>query len=206
MVGPTLPARPSMTARNRLPPWHEEIRLANGRQVLIRPIRPADADPLRAAFALLEPDEVRQRFLYAKKELSPETALRLTQPNPKSEFVLVAAEPMTPGEALVGAVARAAILPGTRHAEFHILVSHYVAGMGLGRHLMRRLVRWAKGKRLDRLYGDVLEENEPMRALAKSLGFQQTAGEAPGMIRVSLDLKRSAPESIGTEAPHLPLG
>ncbi|MEN4904034.1 GNAT family N-acetyltransferase [Luteimonas sp. TWI662] len=194
-----------MTARNRLPPWHEEIRLANGRQVLIRPIRPADADPLRAAFALLEPDEVRQRFLYAKKELSPETALRLTQPNPKSEFVLVAAEPMTPGEALVGAVARAAILPGTRHAEFHILVSHYVAGMGLGRHLMRRLVRWAKGKRLDRLYGDVLEENEPMRALAKSLGFQQTAGEAPGMIRVSLDLKRS-PESAAPEAPHPPLG
>lgn len=206
MVGPTLPARPSMTARNRLPPWHEEIRLANGRQVLIRPIRPADADPLRAAFALLEPDEVRQRFLYAKKELSPETALRLTQPNPKSEFVLVAAEPMTPGEALVGAVARAAILPGTRHAEFHILVSHYVAGMGLGRHLMRRLVRWAKGKRLDRLYGDVLEENEPMRALAKSLGFQQTAGEAPGMIRVSLDLKRSPPETASAEAPHLPLG
>ncbi|MBB3343247.1 GNAT family N-acetyltransferase [Luteimonas sp. RC10] len=195
-----------MTARNRLPPWHEEIRLANGRQVLIRPIRPADADPLRAAFALLEPDEVRQRFLYAKKELSPETALRLTQPNPKSEFVLVAAEPMTPGEALVGAVARAAILPGTRHAEFHILVSHYVAGMGLGRHLMRRLVRWAKGKRLDRLYGDVLEENEPMRALAKSLGFQQTAGEAPGMIRVSLDLKRSLPETASAEAPHLPLG
>lgn len=181
-----------MTARNRLPPWHEEIRLANGRQVLIRPIRPADAEPLRAAFALLEPDEVRQRFLYAKPELSPETASRLTQPNPKSEFVLVAAEPLTPGDALVGAVSRAAILPGTRQAEFHILVSHYVAGMGLGRHLMRRLVRWAKGKRLERLYGDVLEENEPMLALAKSLGFQRESIDTPGMVRVSLELKRAA--------------
>ncbi len=191
-----------MTARNRLPPWHEEIRLANGRQVLIRPIRPADADPLRAAFALLEPDEVRKRFLYAKTELSPETASRLTQPNPKSEFVLVAAEPMTPGEALVGAVARAAVLPGTRHAEFHILVSHYVAGMGLGRHLMRRLVRWAKGKRLDRLYGDVLEENEPMLALAKSLGFRHEQVETPGMVRVSLDLRRQPAERVA----ELPLG
>ncbi|MCD9027604.1 GNAT family N-acetyltransferase [Luteimonas sp. BDR2-5] len=184
-----------MTARNRLPPWHEEIRLANGRQVLVRPIRPADAEPLRAAFDLLQPDEVRQRFLYAKKELSPETALRLTQPNPKSEFVLVAAEPLTPGDALLGAVARAAVLPGTRHAEFHILVSHYVAGMGLGRHLMRRLVRWAKGKRLECLYGDVLEENEPMLALARSLGFQQSPIEAPGMVRVSLDLKRPSAEA-----------
>ncbi len=188
-----------MTARNRLPPWHEEIRLANGRQVLVRPIRPADAEPLRAAFVLLQPDEVRQRFLYAKKELSPETALRLTQPNPKSEFVLVAAEPLTPGDALLGAVARAAVLPGTRHAEFHILVSHYVAGMGLGRHLMRRLVRWAKGKRLECLYGDVLEENEPMLALARSLGFQQQPIDAPGMVRVLLDLKR-APAATASDA------
>ena len=192
-----------MTARNRLPPWHEEIRLANGRQVLIRPIRPADAEPLRAAFALLEPDEVRQRFLYAKPELSPETASRLTQPNPKSEFVLVAAEPLTPGDALVGAVSRAAILPGTRQAEFHILVSHYVAGMGLGRHLMRRLVRWAKGKRLERLYGDVLEENEPMLALAKSLGFHREPVDTPGMVRVSLELKRApAAEPL----PGMPMG
>lgn len=192
-----------MTARNRLPPWHEEIRLANGRQVLIRPIRPADAEPLRAAFALLEPDEVRQRFLYAKPELSPETASRLTQPNPKSEFVLVAAEPLTPGDALVGAVSRAAILPGTRQAEFHILVSHYVAGMGLGRHLMRRLVRWAKGKRLERLYGDVLEENEPMLALAKSLGFHREPVDTPGMVRVSLELKRA---TTPDPSPGMPLG
>lgn len=190
-----------MTARNRLPPWHEEIRLANGRQVLIRPIRPADAEPLRAAFALLEPDEVRRRFLYAKTELSPETASRLTQPNPKSEFVLVAAEPLTPGDALVGAVARAAMLPGTRQAEFHILVSHYVAGMGLGRHLIRRLVRWAKGKRLERLFGDVLQENEPMLALAKSLGFQQEPVDAPGMVRVSLELRRQSPDVIAQIPP-----
>ncbi|MEF3081938.1 GNAT family N-acetyltransferase [Luteimonas sp. SMYT11W] len=191
-----------MTARNRLPPWHEEIRLANGRQVLIRPIRPADAEPLRASFALLEPDEVRQRFLYAKAELSPETANRLTQPNPKSEFVLVAAEPYTPGDALVGAVARVAVLPGTRQAEFHILVSHYVAGMGLGRHMLRRLVRWAKGKRLERIFGDVLEENEPMLALAKSLSFQQQAVEAPGMVRVSLELKRQVVDTT----PNVRLG
>src|SRR3546814_20387683 len=57
---------------------------------------------------------------------------------------------------LVGAVARVAVTPGTRDAEFAILVSRYVAGMGLGRHLMRRLVRWARGKKLERMYWDVL--------------------------------------------------
>lgn len=177
-----------MSARNRLPPWHEQVRLANGREVLIRPIRADDAEPLRASFALLQPEEVRQRFLRPVKELSADAVQRLTQPQPRNEFALVAAEPLPPGEALVGAVARASVCAGTRNAEFAILVSHYVAGMGLGRHLMRRLVRWARGKKLDRLYGEVLESNQPMLSLADSLGFRREASDTPGLVRVVLDL------------------
>ena len=178
-----------MTARNRLPPWHELIRLSNGREVLIRPIRPDDAVPLRAGFPLLQPDEIRQRFLHAVKELTPEMADKLTRPDPRTEFAIVAAEPLPPGDALVGAVARVSITEGTREAEFAILVSHYIAGMGLGRHLMRRLVRWAKGKKLERLYGDVLERNLPMLTLAQSLDFHREASDSPGLTRVVLELK-----------------
>ena len=179
-----------MAARERLPPWHERMRLPNGREVLIRPIRPEDAEPIRASFGLLQPEEVRQRFLYALKELTPESAERLTRINPKNEFALVAAEPFPPGEALVGAVARIAVDESSRDAEFAILVSHYVAGMGLGRYLMTRLVKWARGKKLDRVYGDVFEHNQAMLTLAESLGFRREyQQDAPGLIRVVLDLK-----------------
>lgn len=179
-----------MAARNRLPPWHEELKLRNGRGVLIRPIRPEDAGPLRAGFPLLQPEEVRQRFLHAMSELPLAMAERLTRPDPKTEFALVAAEPYPPGEALVGAVARAAITPGTRDAEFAILVSHYVTGMGLGRHLMRRLVRWAKGRRLERLYGDVLDHNRPMISLAESLDFKREPSPGqPSLVRMVLALR-----------------
>ena len=183
-----------MAARNRLPPWHEELRLPNGRQILIRPIRPDDAAPLQGSFMLLQPDEIRQRFLHSVKQLAPDMVQRLTHPDPRSEFALVAAEPLPPGEALVGAVARIAVDPGTRNGEFAILVSHYVAGMGLGRHLMRRLVRWAKGKQLDTIYGDVLESNQPMLSLVQSLGFERAHSESPGLVRVVLDLKPGAGE------------
>jgi RimJ/RimL family protein N-acetyltransferase len=177
---------------DRLPPWHEHKRLLNGREVLIRPIRPEDAEPLRAGFALLHPEEIRQRFLYAIKELTPDTAARLARPDPETEFALVAAEPYPPGEALIGAVARVAITPGTREAEFAILVSHFISGMGLGRHLMRRLVRWSRRKGLDRLYGDVLEHNTAMVALAQSLGFHREHADDPGLVRVTLDLRERA--------------
>lgn len=186
-----------MAARNRLPPWHEHMRLVNGRQVLIRPIRPEDATPLRAGFSLLEPDEVRQRFLFTMKELTPQQADQFTRPDPKREFALVAAEPLPPGEALVGAVARAAIDVGGKDAEFAILVSHYINGMGLGRHLMRRLVRWAKGRKLETLYGDVLEHNQPMLQLAKSLGFTRRHSDIPGLVRLVLPLP-------GTRLPNTP--
>ena len=175
--------------RDRLPPWHEYKRLLDGRELLIRPIRAEDAEPLRAGFSLLRPDEIRQRFLYAIKELTPEMAARLTRPDPEHEFALVAAEPLPPGEALIGAVARAAIDPDRREAEFAILVSHFIGGMGLGRLLMLRLVRWARRRRLKRLHGDVLEYNTAMLGLAESLGFRREHGDTPGLVRVTLDLE-----------------
>ncbi|WP_159015333.1 GNAT family N-acetyltransferase [Cognatiluteimonas profundi] len=178
-----------MAARNRLPPWHEMQHLSNGRDVLIRPIRPDDAQPLRAAFPLLEPDEVRVRMQSSLPELSAEMADKLSRPDPRSEFAIVVTEPLPPGEAMVGAVARATIVPGGRDVEFAILVSRFIGGMGLGRHLMRRLVRWARGKQVDRIYGDVLAQNQPMLSLAQSLGFHSEASSEPGMVRVVLDLQ-----------------
>ncbi|MCC7249473.1 MAG: GNAT family N-acetyltransferase [Lysobacter sp.] len=191
-----------MKARNRLPPWHEKRTLPNGREVLIRPIRIEDAEPLRAGFGLLRPDEIRQRFLYAIKELTPAAAERLCRPHPEREFALVVSEPMPPGEALIGAVARIAIEPNSREGEFAILVSHYISGMGLGRLLMLRLVRWAKRKRLTRLYGEVLEHNTAMLALAQSVGFRRENAHTPGLVRVVLNLDRSTadPEICGPDS------
>lgn len=179
-----------MNTYDRLPPWHERQRLANGREILIRPIRPEDAGPLRAGFDLLQPDEVRQRFMHSMQHLTAEMAEQLTRPNPKTEFALVAAEPLPPGEALVGAVARIAIDSSGRNAEFAILVSHFVAEMGLGRHLMTRLVKWARGKNVERIHGDVFADNHAMLALSQSLGFQrERQHDEYGLVRVTLDLQ-----------------
>lgn len=183
-----------MTARNRLPPWHEHFTLANGRELLSRPIRPEDSEPLRGTFALLGPDEIRHRLLPAASELTAEVLHRLTHPNPKSEITLVVAEPLPPGEALVGAIAHASIIPGTRDAEYTILISHFMARQGLGRHLMRKLVKWARRKYLDRLYGVVQHDNLPMLQLAESLGFKQVVSHDPhGLVRVVLELDSTPP-------------
>ena len=185
-------------------PWHERIQLDEGREIRLRPIAPEDAEPIRAGFSLLSPDEVRSRYLHAMNELSEDYLQALTHPQPGRDFVLVLAEPLPPGEALIGAVARLSVQPGTRNAEFAILVSRFLSGQGLGRLLLKKLIAHAKRRHLQELQGDVLEDNIPMLKLAQSLGFLREAGEASGSARIRLPLRGSPSDSAPMHATPNP--
>ncbi|MFT4196310.1 MAG: GNAT family N-acetyltransferase [Pseudoxanthomonas sp.] len=188
-----------MVAPKRLPPWHEDFRLSDGRQMLVRPIRAEDAAPIRGAWPLFEPETLRRRALGGGAEPAAEALLRLSTPDPRNAFVLVAAEPLPPGEAVIGALAAAALQPGRQDARFHLLVSRFVHGQGLSRHLLLRLVKWARGRGVASLAGEVPADNAPLRELARSLGFhEQGDGEAAGLVRVVLDL--AAPVAATAQA------
>jgi RimJ/RimL family protein N-acetyltransferase len=169
------------------PARSELLRLGDGRDVVVRAIEPADAAPISASFQLLNDDEVRRRFLHPLKALSDEHLDKLTHPAEGDEFTIVAAEPLPPGEALVGAVAR---LSRDSHdsgrAEFAILVSHFLSGQGLGRTLMQRLLEWSQRHGLREIWCDVMEDNTAMLQLASRLGFhRENMFGAPGLIRVT---------------------
>lgn len=177
-------------ARAPMPgPWCERVRLPDQRDLWIRPIAAEDAKPIQAGFALLHPEEIRKRYGYAMKEISEDYAHRLCHPRPGSDFVLVATEPMPPGQALVGAVARLVLDDDGRGAEFAILVSHFLAGQGLGRHLLCRLIQWGRRKHLGVIHGDVLADNHPMLELAQELGFVRENNHEPDdMVHIRLRL------------------
>lgn len=181
------------TPRRRRPPdpaRTETLRLPDGRTLWLRPVHPADAGPIGGAFSLLTEDEVRRRYLHPVKALSDKYLGDLVNPVPGRDFVVVAAEPLPPGEALVGAVARLDRDPGGDSAEFAILVSHFLAGQGLGTALMRRLVEWAQAHGVHRLWGDVLDDNTAMIALAQAIGFRREhVPGSGGQVRVWLDLQ-----------------
>lgn len=185
-----MPATRRRNARRPLRPERTEaVRLADGRELWLRPVQPADAEPIAGAFELLGEEEVRRRYLHPVKALSPDYLQQLVAPEPGEGYAVCAAEPLPPGEALVGAVARVTRDPGRDSAEFAILVSHFVSGQGLGQRLMLRLLEWAQAHGIRRIWGDVLDENTAMIALAQSLGFERHASpDDPGLVRVTLDL------------------
>ena len=155
--------------------------------MLIRPISPLDAEPIAASFSLLTEDEIRRRFLHHLKALSAEHLHRITHPIPDNDFVVVAAEPLPPGEALVAAVARLSRDTGNRErAEFGILVTHYVSGQGLGRLLLQRLIEWAGQHGLRELWSDVIADNTDMLRLAEMTGFaREVLPDSPGLVRIT---------------------
>jgi RimJ/RimL family protein N-acetyltransferase len=178
-------------APSRDPRRTQRVRLEDGRTLWLRPVAPADAAPIAGGFAVLREDDVRRRFLHPVKALGEDHLQRLTQPGDDA-FVVVAAEPLPPGEALVGAVARyARDADDPRRAEFAILVAHPLAGQGLGRRLLRRLFEAARADGIRTLWGDVLDENAAMLRLAERVGFKREPRHlVPGQTRVVKTLRR----------------
>ena len=71
-------------------PVHEEraVRLKNGKDILIRPARAADADALRALFHRMSPDDVYTRFFRRVRSLSYKELQTLCNVNYETEVAL----------------------------------------------------------------------------------------------------------------------
>ena len=82
----------------------EEVSLADGRRLWLRPIRPEDEPALVAWFRKLSLEAVRLRFFAPLKELTHQAAARLTQIDYDREMALVLVEHGSPGAAELYAV------------------------------------------------------------------------------------------------------
>jgi len=166
----------------------ERISVGDGRELLLRPIVPEDEPALDRAFARLDPDEIRNRFLQPMRTLNHIMAARFTQLDYDREMALVLADAGIPGRQDIHAVVRLSADPDNVEAEFAIIVLHHLAGQGLGKLLMQRILDYAKSRGIATVWGVTLRDNQRMRSLARSLGFRQSAEpDDPTLVRMTLD-------------------
>jgi acetyltransferase len=158
---------------------------AGGQHFTIRPIRPEDAEAHAQFFARLPREDVRFRFFSAMRELSPERMARLTQVDYDREIAFVAVR--DPSGETVG-VSRLVREAGTE-AEFAIVVQPDVKGIGLARHLMQRLLDWARAHGVAEIVGQVLADNAPMLAFVRRFGFEvHRMPDEDGVVEARLQL------------------
>jgi len=170
----------------------EDIPLADGRRLWLRPIRPEDEPALQAAFATLTPEEVHMRFFVPMKTLSHMAASRFTQIDYDREMALILTDHGIAGTTDIYGVVRLIADPDNERAEYAIIVHHDMTGQGLGIYLMRRIIDYARSRGIKEIYGDVLRENRTMLRVCEMFGFTQSnIPDEPNQVRVTLKLTES---------------
>ena len=162
--------------------------LADGTRLTIRPVRPEDAVLEREFVNGLSDRSRYLRFMLSLKSITPQMVSRFTQIDYDREMALIALVPGKDAERQV-AVGRYVADPDGRACEFAIVVDDAWHHKGIATELLRRLIDVARDRRIRRMDGIVLRENEGMLRLARDLGFErQSVPEDPQLVRVSLDL------------------
>jgi acetyltransferase len=162
-------------------------RLDDGSQLLIRPIRPEDAESEAAFIRDLSPEAKRFRFMRALNSLTPEMLVRFTQIDYRREMALIAVEEGKTARQI--GVARYSINPDNESCEFAIVVSDKNQHQGVGTRLMKALIRSARDHGVARMEGTVLRANRPMLELMQELGFLQSpVADDPEIVHIELPL------------------
>ncbi len=118
------------------------------------------------------------------------TAARFSQIDYDRQMALVLTGPNDDGAQEIVGVVRLIEDPDREEAEFAIVIERRLGGRGLGRHMMNRIIAYARARGIGEIYGEVLADNFRMLNLCRSLGFRERKTvEEPGVVRVTLRLR-----------------
>ncbi len=171
-------------------PVPDEILLRDGTRLLVRPIRPADADALVALHARLSADTIYRRYFGARPHLAPADVDRFTRVDGRARFALVAMR----GDDLV-AVVRYEGRPGELSAELAVVVDDGLQHQGVGRLLLERLLDVAREAGLGELAADVLAGNAAMLSLLRTLDLPRRTESDGDTVTVYVDLSGPVPSA-----------
>jgi acetyltransferase len=163
-----------------------------GRMILLRPIRPEDAEQHYAFFRLLDPEDIHYRTFMQIRDLEASQLARFTQIDYDREMAFIATGDHDDATAAMLGVARAVADPDNETAEFAIILRSDLKGRGLGRVLLGKLIAYCRSRGTRELVGETLWDNRRMIALARAFHFEVKPSPAPGIVTLRLPLREAA--------------
>jgi acetyltransferase len=156
-------------------------RLADGRDVIVRPIRDEDEPALRAFLERLSDDARRRRFMRRARPLNGQLVHYLAHVD-HDRHMAFACEA---GGAIVGD-ARYVANPDGRSCELGIVVADDWHHTGVAQLLMQALLDAARTRGLKTMHGIVLADNRDMLDFVRELGFDTSfMAEDPATVRIA---------------------
>ncbi len=166
-------------------PYPEELEQGiswQGRQVLLRPIKPEDGTQHLEFFNALALEDIRYRVFMPMRELQRSQLARLTQIDYDREMAFIATRECEPGRFETLGVVRAVTDPDNMIAEFAIIVRSDIKGQGLGPILLRKLIDYCRSRGTKELVGEALTSNQRVIGLTRRFGGTVTHSDTGTII------------------------
>jgi RimJ/RimL family protein N-acetyltransferase len=180
--------------------WEHRFALSDGKMVFVRPIRPEDErlyDEFMAAESL---EDLRWRFFAPVKELDAALITRLTHIDYATAMAFIALDEES--GAMLGVARLHQIEAADRSekdsgekdsGEYAVIVRSDLKSHGLGWHLMRTLIEYARKRGLRSIQGRVMHDNTAMLEMCEQLGFEiRSDPDEPYLRDVRLTLDKPA--------------
>lgn len=160
----------------------------------IRPLLPGDEAKIEAFFARLTPEQVRQRFGHAMRELPPEWLHQWCNPDDRTHVAwgLFSTAPDQFTTQLHG-LSQVFVGSQFNQAEWAIVMESSWSGRGWGTRLGHRMLSWLQGVGIRDIVVQTAPDNQAMRHLARRLGFISRPSPDPMELHLHYDPAAPAP-------------
>jgi len=146
-------------------------RLRDGREVLLRPIKPEDEPLLVELFQTFSEETMRFRFFRVIKEITHETLARYCNIDYDREMTIVAEMTENGKRRIVGTV-RLVVQPDSESGEVAIVVGDPWQNRGLGTEMFGYIIDISRSMGLKKIFGEIQAENTKMAHICYKKGFE----------------------------------
>ncbi|MFP5321029.1 MAG: GNAT family N-acetyltransferase [Acidimicrobiia bacterium] len=178
-----MPPSPDTLDRER---WAQDVVLADGSTIHVRPIDPADGPELVAFHERQSRESVYFRYFSPRPRLSEQEVEHLTTVDGVDRMAFVAER----GDDLLG-VARYDRYPGRPVAEVAFFTDDQMAGRGIATLLLEYLAAYGREVGISRFEAQVLPSNRRMVRVFQAAGYGASSAYTDGVIEVSFDIEPS---------------
>lgn len=148
-----------------------DYKLKNGKEVVIRPIKPEDEPLEEEMFSKFSRQTQYYRFFGYIGDVTHETLIRYTQIDYDRELALIAEITEGDKKMMAGVVRLVTDTNNSESAEFAIVVADEWQGLGLGNEFTNLILSIAKKKGIKRIYATVLQANTTMLHMFRKRKF-----------------------------------
>jgi len=163
----------------------EAVRLRDGSEILVRPMKSPDKGLLKAAFERLSPESRYRRFFSPLRHLTEVQLAYFTEVDHHDHEALVA---LTPGGEMVGVARFIRLADRPEAAEVAVTVADDWHGRGVATELLHRLVARARELGIDRFTASCLTDNRTVIEVLEQLGVTRLEHPEAGVTGLEIDL------------------